>query len=313
MNESNKFRRLAWWVRIRRWGITVAIVVLVILVALPVAYKLTQIRAAKESNEIMQQMTLDDEIRSPNIEISDRYLGNTSPMGGQVISHRYKEIEGYRIPWSPRINNYSWLIGRGDDLTGSTDWGDATGAGLYDRVTQQKMPVLFNAKVKKSEVTPTNDIAKVAQTKNAVAEVAVTFKQPMTYHQVRATMPARVHVQWYWIGVTGKADSTMIDNDLLGVQAPSPISHPGKLTPADYAKFAKGLRQAGKEAGQGSYDGFNSNRFAGEYGGKYRTLNQAKFAGVIVTGNSEAFHALTKANWIYASSAGFFKQRSVIK
>lgn len=82
MNESKKFRRLALWVKIRRWGITVVIAVLVVLAAMPVAYKLTQMRAAKVSNEIMRTMEMNNELMAPNIEVSDQYLGNTSVMGG---------------------------------------------------------------------------------------------------------------------------------------------------------------------------------------------------------------------------------------
>lgn len=314
MNESKKFRRLALWVKIRRWTLTVIIAVVVVLVALPVAYKLTQIQAGKASREIMQQMSLNDEIMSPNIKTSDQYLDNTSMMGGQVVSHRYKEIEGYRIPWATAVNSYSWLGSGGSGMdTNATDWGDRPAAGLYDRVTQQKIPVFFNPQVKKPEVKVTQDIDKVSQVKGAVAEMAVTFDQPMSYRQIRSKLPAKLHAQWYWIGVSGKADTTMMANNLLGVQVTAPVSHPSQLAPSDYHQFAKGLTEAGKKAPGMSYDGFDIYRFAGKYERKQPKLNQAKFAGVIVTGNSEAFRSLSKANWIYASSAGFFKQRSVIK
>lgn len=314
MNESEKFRRLAFWVKVRRWVITAVITVIVILVAMPVAYKLTQIKAGKESREIIQQMSLDNEIMSPNIKTSDQYIDNTSMMGGQVVSHRYKEIEGYRIPWTAVVNSYSWLgIGGSNMAANATDWGDRPGSGLYDRTTQQKIPVFFNPQFKKPEVKVTADIDKIAQTKDAVAEVAVTFKRPMSYRQVRAKLPAKLHAQWYWIGASGRADTTMMDNNILGIQVMAPVTHPSRLSPSDYDRFAKGLAAAGKLAPGMNYDGFDLDEFAGKYERKYPTLDQAKFAGVIVTGNSEAFRPLDKANWIYASSAGFFKQRSVIK
>jgi len=310
MNESKKFRRLALWVKIRRWGITVLIAILVVLAAMPVAYKLTQMRAAKESNEIMRTMEMDNELMAPNIEVSDHYLGNTSVMGGQVISHRYKDIEGYRIPWSPVIQNYSWLTsGGGDALSNATD--QSTTA-LYDRVTEQKIPMFFNARATRPNLKATHDLRKVAATKGAVVEMALTFKQPLTYQQVRAKLPAKVHPQWYWIGVSGTADPTSMDNNLLGYNVKN-LAHPERLSQDNYRRFYLGLVKAGETASGMSYDGFNIYKYAGQYAKRYPKGSQAKFAGVIVTGNSEGFQSLTKANWIYASSAGFFRQRSVIK
>lgn len=312
MNESKKFRRLARWVKIRRWLITVGIAVIVVGAALPIAYKLTQMRAAKESNAIMQAMTLNQEIMAPNIQTSDQYLGNTSIMGGEVISHRYKEIEGYRVPWSTASGNYTWLGGGGDTLANATDWGDTADGGLYDRLTQQKIPLFYNTRVKKPEIKVTQAISQVARSQRAVAEMAITFKQPLTYQQIRAKLPAKLHAQWYWIGVDGQADSTMMDNNFLGLQVPS-VKHSGRLTTADYQPFVAALREEGQASSGMSYDKFDLSKFARKYVKQHPTLRQAKFAGVIVTGNSEDFTALTQANWIYASSVGIFKPRTGIK
>jgi len=81
MNESKKFRQLALRMKLRRWIVTVLIAVIVVVVAIPVTYKLTQMRAAKVSTEIMRDMEMNDQVISPNIEVSDQYLGNTSVLG----------------------------------------------------------------------------------------------------------------------------------------------------------------------------------------------------------------------------------------
>ncbi|MGQ4559351.1 anti sigma factor C-terminal domain-containing protein [Levilactobacillus hammesii] len=313
MNESKKFRQLALRMKLRRWIVTVLIAVIVVLVAIPVTYKLTQMRAAKVSTEIMRDMEMNDQLISPNIEVSDQYLGNTSVLGGQVISHRYKEIEGYRVPWSAVTRDYSWLTGGSRSLSNATDQNEAS---LYDRETEQKIPMFFNQRATRPNLKATHDLTKIAQAKNAVVEIALTFDRPLTYQQVQAKLPAGLHSQWYWIGVSGTADPTAMDNNLLGLSVKDKIKHhrlPERLTQDDYRSFYQGLKYAASHTSNIVFDDFSLYKYAGQYARRYSTANRAKFAGVIVTGNSEDFRSLSKANWIYASSAGFFKQRTAIK
>ncbi|NLR31044.1 anti sigma factor C-terminal domain-containing protein [Levilactobacillus tujiorum] len=313
MNEGKEFRRLARRVKFRRWVLTGMIAMIVVMVAIPVTYKLTQLRAAKVSNEMIREMETSDHLMSPNIAVSDQHLGNTSAFGGQVISHRYKEVEGYRVPWSSVVRDYSWLTGSSSTLSNATDQNKSS---LYDRETEQKIPMFFNQQASRPNLKATHDLAKIGQSKGAVAEVALTFKQPLTYRQVQAKLPAGLHAQWYWIGVSDDADPTSMDNNLLGLSIKDiGLSHrPSEgLTQNDYRSFYQGLKYAATHAPDIAFDDFRPYKYGGQYAKRYPIASQAKFAGVIVTGNSEAFRPLDKANWIYASSAGFFKQRSVIK
>lgn len=313
MNEAQKFRRLALRVKVVRWLVTVVIVIVVVLVGAIGGYGWTQHQAAKESDELTQYMSGLSTVMSPNIETSDQYLADTNFMGGKVTSHRYKDIEGYRESWSPLVEPYSWSWLGTQSATMTLNATDTTNTGAYDRLTQHKVPLFYNPRVKHPDVKRATDVTKVAATKGAVAEVALTFKHPLTYAQIQRQLPRKLHAVWYWIGTGAKADPTMMDNTFMGVQANSQGHlQQGKYT-HPYRDFRQAAKQLQKMTWDAQYDGFSPAKYLKSYVTRYPTQKTAKFAGVIVTGNSENFQPLTQANWFYASSAGFFQARTAIK
>lgn len=312
MNEGQKFRRLAMRVKLVRWLVTIVIVIVVIFVGAIGGYWWTQRQAAKASNDRTQMMTLISTVMSPNIETSDQYLADTNFMGGKVTSHRYKDIEGYRESWSPLVEPYSWSW-LGTQSSTTLNATDTTDAGAYDRITQHKVPVFYNPQFKHPDVKRASDVTKVAATKGAVAEVALTFKRPLTYAQIQQRLPRKLHAVWYWIGVGAKADPTMMDNTFLGIQA-NAQGHlqQGKYT-HPYRDFRQAAQQLHKLTWDDQYDNYSPAKYLQSYVTRYPTQKTAKFAGVIVTGDSENFQPLTQDKWLYASSAGFFQARTAIK
>lgn len=309
MNDEKKFRQLAMRVKVVRWLITIGIVIVVLLVGAIGGYWWTQKKAGQESRREDRFIEQVSTVMSPNIEVSDRYLADTNFMGGKVTSHRYKDIEGYREAWSPIVQPYSWtwLGNQSGDTLNSTD---TTNHAAYDRLTQHKIPLFYNPKVKHPDVQRAADVNRVARTKGAVAEVAVSFAHPLTYTQIQQRLPKNLHAVWYWIGVGPKADATFMDNNFLGVQADSQ----GHMVATKDENYYRSFRQTLKQLDVGyGYNNFNIGEYAHKYAKQYPTLKTAKFAGVIVTGDSENFKPLANADWIYASSAGFFQQRTAIK
>ena len=309
MNDEKKFRQLAIRVKVVRWLVTIGIVIAVLLVGAIGGYWWTQQQAGKESRREDRFIEQVSTVMSPNISVSDRYLADTNFMGGKVTSHRYKDIEGYHEAWSPIVQPYSWtwLGNQSGDTLNSTD---TTDNGAYDRLTQHKIPLFYNPKMKHPDVHRAADVNKVARTKGAVAEVAVSFDHPLTYAQIQQRLPKKLHAVWYWIGVSPKADATSMDNNFLGVQANSK----GHMVATKYENYYRSFRQTLEKLDFGyGYNGFNVGEYAHKYAKQYPTLKTAKFAGAIVTGNSENFKPLANADWIYASSAGFFQQRTAIK
>lgn len=302
-NEGQQFKKLARRVKWQRWLVTVGITVVVMIIGGLAFLQFTKVRSQRATNQINASFDVTDTIMSPNIQVSDQYLFGNSFSGGTVVSHRYKEIDGAREAWSPLQASYTWLLGSSTDAVNPTD---ITDTAAYDRVTQKKIPLFYNLRVKSPNVKVAHEVKQVAKTRHYRAEVALTFKTPLTVSQIQKNLPAGVHANWYWAGVSGKADTTSMDNNFVGVQAEK-ANH---LTTTDYQAFR---RAAMKNKSGLTYDKFDVLHYANQYARKYPQLSQAKFAGVIVTGNSEKFKSLVQSNWLYASSVGYFQPRTGIK
>lgn len=306
MNDGKEFKRLAQGIKIRRWGITIVLIVGIVLGMTGVTYKLTQVKASRESSSLMRYMYVIGEIMSPNIQHDDLRLADTNLMGGKVVSHRYKEIEGQRFPWSTSSSNYSWLLNSGQtDLISRTSAN--FGPSSYDQDTQQKIPSFYNLKMQKHSMKVVHEAKEVAKTKGAIAEVALTFKQPMTYDEIQGKLPKELHATWYWLGAKGDTDVTYVDNNYLGFSA----NDQGKLTKGDYFRL-RGTLEAAKPYHL-VYDNFDVFKYAWQYAKKHPNFETAPFSGVIVTGNSRNFKKLVKADWVVASSAGIVAPKTTIK
>ena len=298
MNQMNnkQFEKMAFRVKLKRWLITILIVIVTVPVMLGIGYKFTQSLAGHQTQLLNNKMETIQEIAAPNIQISDQALDDTSVWGGKVVSHQYKEIDGYRIPWSTAIGQYNWSF----NWIPNTSLIDTTQTAAYTRLTQQKIPLFYNDNVDKPNVKKAFELPAVSKMKGYVAEVAVTFKHPLTYQQIQARLTHNLRASWYWIGVSGKADPTFEQNNFLGIQSGLPE---GKLTKLDYQYFQKSLKKVSATT-LDSYNNFSLSNYAHKYAKQHPTLKQAKFAGVILTGKSENFRTLRNRSWITESSVG---------
>lgn len=303
MNEEQQFNKLARRVKWRRWGVTIGLI-LVVMIGVGLAFvQMTKVKSKQASDEINRWFDVSNAVLSPNIQISDQYIENSDFFGGTVVSHRYKDIEGAHENWSANREPYTWLLGGGN---GAINSADITDTAAYDRVTQHKIPLFYNVNRQKSEVRRAHEVRQVIRQRHYLAEVALTFKQPLTLKQIHAKLPAGVHAQWYWAGVSGKADATMMDNNFVGFR--------GARQAQGAAENYKWFRREALTTPSGmSYNGFDVMAYAHKFAKRYPQLGQAKFAGVIVTGKSAAFTPLSQAKWVAASSVGYFQPDTGIK
>lgn len=294
MDDNKKFERLALRVKLKRWLMTILLIVILVPVMAGIGYKFTQNLSSTQTEKLMTQFTIRQEVMAPNIQSSDLYISNSGLGGGEVSSHEYKDIDGYHIPWGSANGTYNWLYSEinNDNLV------DMTRTAAYNRVTQEKIPMFYNNQVTNPAIKKANELAAVSSMHNYVAEVAVSFDQPMTYQQILAKLPKNIRANWFWIGVGGQADPTLQDNNLMGIRSVS-----GKITDLSYHSFWKNLKAA-KKGNLGQFNQFSLSRYATQYAKKYPFLKQAKFSGVILTGKSESFKALRNRSWISESSAG---------
>ena len=269
MNQDKQFEKLAFRIKLKRWVITILLIIILFPIMTAVGYKITQSFSARQSSGLMKEMEIQQDLMSPNIQNSDLVIGNSNIGGGTVVSHQYKDIDGYHLPWQT-------VEGK--------------------RTTQTKIPLFYNNRVKSPNVSKAYEVKKISQMKNYVGEVALTFRHPMTYSQILQKLPKGIQANWFWLGVNGKADPTIEDNCFLGIQ-----SFNGKLGPNDYKGFRKSLQSA---KNLGTYNSFSITDYAHGFAKKYPTLNQARFSGIIITGKTENFKPLVNQNWITESSVG---------
>ncbi|GEO69423.1 sigma factor regulator N-terminal domain-containing protein [Levilactobacillus acidifarinae] len=308
MTDEQQFKRLARRLKWRRWVITILIAFVVCVGTLGVGLKIMDTRSRQATAWENNYFDLVGTLLSPNIRVSDQYLTNRTMGSGQLVSHRYKQIEGQRLVWSPLVANYSWLTGpETPSAFNSTD--DERNA-AYNRVTQQRVPIFYNCRYHPStqarDYHLAHDLKKVQRTPNRITEMALTFDQPLTYDQIRKRLPRGVHAVWYWLGVPKGADTTTMENNFLGVQASGPQ---GELTTRDYRYF----RQTLVRADRSKIDLNGLFAYGGRYARHYPTPKTAKFAGAIVTGKSDDFRQLGQPQWVAASSVGYFQAVATFK
>ncbi|WP_258231766.1 anti-sigma factor C-terminal domain-containing protein [Bombilactobacillus bombi] len=318
MNETEKFDRLARKVKFKRWLGTILLIVVLVPVVMIGFNFLTSRLVMRQSNQLMQQLSMRSEIMAPNIQISDQQLADDNNQHGKIVSHRYKEIDGYRIPWSSvegRYTIFTNVVTISNVVDGAVDFNKKhrhIQETDYDRATQTKIPLFYNNRYKYLKgdmpLDMPHELQQVGKMSNYVAEVAVTFKKPLTYQQIKKILPQGVSADWYWIGVDKDVNIEAINNNYLGIQA---FSDRGikRLSNKDYADFRKSLLHAQDNHLTESYTIDNGKpykpaQYAAKYAKKYPTLAKAKFSGVILTGQSENFKQLANADWISASSVG---------
>ncbi|MEY2375953.1 anti sigma factor C-terminal domain-containing protein [Lentilactobacillus buchneri] len=292
MNQDKQFEKLAFRIKLKRWVITILLIIILFPIMTAVGYKITQSFSARQSSGLMKEMEIQQDLMSPNIQNSDLVIGNSNIGGGTVVSHQYKDIDGYHLPWQTVEGKYNWLYHeiQTDNLV------DTDNQAAYTRTTQTKIPLFYNNRVKSPNVSKAYEVKKISQMKNYVGEVALTFRHPMTYSQILQKLPKGIQANWFWLGVNSKADPTIEDNCFLGIQ-----SFNGKLGPNDYKGFRKSLQSA---KNLGTYNSFSITDYAHGFAKKYPTLNQARFSGIIITGKTENFKPLVNQNWITESSVG---------
>ncbi|KRM85809.1 anti sigma factor C-terminal domain-containing protein [Liquorilactobacillus vini] len=304
MDEATKkMKKKIRKMKLQRLLLTIGLIILLVPVILAVIYKTTQNLASNQSWQLMKRIEIREDLLSPNIEASDNYLSSTSFLGGTVTSHRYKVIDGYRIPWSTLIGNYSWSGYQEDAMNqAGVDYDEET-AQAYDRQTQQKIPLFYSLKHHYRATANLNQLKQIAQVKNSVAEVALTFSKPLTYQQIKKLLPDSVEQDWYWLGPNNRGDASYFDNNYLGFQATD--EKPDQIAYRELKKVAKD-RDSILNTDITSFDGYTYNawNYARRYLKKYPQFKTAKYAGIIVSGQTQNLAQLKNARWIKYSSVG---------
>lgn len=270
--------------------------IIVVIMLIPIMYKVGNYFAAKSSTKLHEHLFLHNAIAEPNVQIDSQVTSNSSMFGGNIISNRSKNINGYVVPWNTLTSSYSWLRTNIDsnELTPGFYWSD-TEFYEYDKQTKNKFATFYNPNIKDYHDGVQNELGEVSQMNNYVAEVAISFNQPYTLKEVQTKIPDNLNIVWLYmtspIGDESKGPAGM------PVYGFNPDTSPKEA----YKEFVDSLNQ---------YDDGGHDEDIQKFlkANKNKPFDQVKILGVMLTGKTENFKALENQDFIRGASVGVTAQ-----
>jgi hypothetical protein len=260
--------------------------------------------------------------QAPNVAANNLFVTEYGTFNSNIHADTYKDLDGVRVPWQPYDQAFGDLPLSPKALGDQALMPMLINNAWYTQGSNQKIATFFSPTASyKGEishkfnqtieipmgVTPTHDAAKIATVPNMLAEVAVSFKEPLTYAQIQQLVPKNLLINWYWLGydnaknqyIVSNTDYYGIGSDVTGGFKGNPLS--GKLSDFSYNMFVTAVKQSPNITPSNSFD---AKADALKQIKKYPTLDKAKFAGVILTGRTENFANLDTESWVFATNVG---------
>jgi len=266
--------------------------IIVVLILIPIFYKTGNYFAAKGSTRLHDSLFLHNAIAEPNIQIDSQVTANSSMFGGNIISNRSKNINGYVVPWSTLTSSYGWLRSNIDhnELVPGFYWSDKDFY-EYDKQTKNKVATFYHPSIHEYFDGVQNEIREVSQIKNYVAEVAISFDQPYTFQEIQAKIPDNLNIVWLYM-------TSQIADESKGPSGVSIYGFDPSSSPKDaYKGFIDALKKYDGRGGNGPIQEFlNSN--------KNKKWDEVGILGVMLTGQAQNFKALENQSFVRGASVG---------
>lgn len=248
--------------------------------------------STRHTTQLHDRLFLEHSVSQPNVSIDSQVTANTSAFGGNIITNRSKNVDGYLIPWSTLTSSYSWM-GASVDFNELTPGSHSNGKTYYeyDKQTKQKVATFYNPAIKDYYNGVPNQLEAVVQVKNHVAEVAISFKEPLTMKQVKELIPENLNIAWLYM------HSEIADES----KGPAGLTVYGyadtELSKDSFETFIDDLK---------TYDGNNSMEDIQDYiqENEHKSFNEVTVLGVMVTGQTKNFHELIGKDFIRGASVG---------
>lgn len=266
--------------------------IIVVLLLIPILYKTGNYFAAKSSTRLHEQLFLYHDIAQPNIQIDSQVTSNSSMFGGNIVTNRSKDINGYVVQWSTLTSSYDWIRNQIDynEIIPGFYWSDSEFY-EYDKQTKNKVATFYHPSIQTYYDEVPNELEEIAQMENHVAEVAISFEQPSTWQEIQAKIPDNLNIVWLYM-------TSAITDESKG---PSGLPVYG-FDPSDSPKEAYGsFRDALKE-----YDIAGNDEAIQEFlrSNKNKQFDEVKILGVMLTGQTQNFKALEDQDFIRGASVG---------
>ncbi len=156
----------------------------------------------------------EDKYKSPNIHLTGPQISYNGLFNGTVTFEQYKIIDGKPVNWGEKSVNYS-LFGNGHETYGDyspIQLEQVKDSRSYDKETKQLLMEFYQPGVEYKKMI--NDFSRIdSMGENYAAEVALSFKKPLSPQQVRELLPENVSLEWYWIYVSDQIEDYPISSD----------------------------------------------------------------------------------------------------
>ncbi|QDZ71751.1 sigma factor regulator N-terminal domain-containing protein [Bacillus cereus] len=270
--------------------------IIVVILLIPIIYKVGNYFAAKSSTKLHESLFLHNAIAEPNVQIDSQVTSNSTMFGGNIISNRSKNINGYVVPWNTLTSSYGWLRINIDtnELTPGFYWSD-TEFYEYDKQTKKKFATFYNPAIKEYFDGVQNELGEVSQMNNYVAEVAISFNQPYTLQEIKEKIPDNLNIVWLYM------TSPIRDESKGPAGMPVYGFNPDKSPGEAYKEFVDSLNQYDDDGHDKDIQKFLKSN-------KDKPFDQVKILGVMLTGRTENFKALENQDFIRGASVGVTAQ-----
>ena len=248
--------------------------------------------STRHTTQLHDRLFLEHRISQPNVTIDSQVTANNTAFGGNIITNRSKNVDGYLIPWSTLTSSYSWMgssvdfneLTPGSHSSGKTDY-------EYDKQTKQKVATFYNPAIKDYYGGVQNQLEAVGELKNHVAEVAISFKKPLTMKQVKDRIPENLNIAWLYM------HSEIADESKGPAGLPVYGYADTELSKDSFETFIDDLK---------TYDSNNSMEAIQHYinENEHKPFNEVTVLGVMVTGQTKNFHELIGKDFIRGASVG---------
>lgn len=277
----------------RKHWVLIALISMVVCVLLLFAFnRLGNYLSAQNTAKLHDNLFLQHAVSHPNVTINSQVMANSSMFGGNIITNRSKNINGYLVPWSTLTSSYSWFgasIDHNELIPGFHSSGKNNYE--YDKQTKQKVATFYHPMIKQYYDGVQNQLEAVVQLENQVAEVAISFKEPLTMEQVRENIPESLNIAWLYM------TSRIVD------EAPGPSGLPvygyadSELSKESFDGFIENLKK---------YDENQSMEEIQKYieENESKAFNEVTVLGVMLTGRTENYNELLGKEFIRGASVG---------
>lgn len=266
--------------------------IIVVPVLLLIFYRVGNYFAAKSSTKLHDWLFVHNAIAEPNIQIDSQVTSNSSMFGGNIVTNRSKNINGYVVEWGTLTSSYGWIGFDIDlnELIPGFHWSD-TEFYEYDKQTKNKVATFYHPSIKKYHDGVQNELREISQMENHVAEVAISFDQPYMFQEIQEKIPDNLNIAWLYM------TSEIVDESQGPAGVPVYGFHPSDSPKEAYDSFIDSLKQ---------YDADGDNEEIQKFlsANKNKKFDEVEILGVMLTGQTQNFKALENQDFIRGASVG---------